>query len=190
MSIVKSFNKRLTFTEKGFRAEMTQAEMTFGSYVGCSRNVQCLCGRYKTQAAMPDSNTYSGHCESAVGEMFMGMGLDMYWEPNVGDLKTRDLGPFEVRVNLSRSYTDMVVRPRDFEKPGTDDTPFISVLSFAPVFECMGWILGEDIRQKDWFREGTPGRPPAWWVPANALLPIRTLPLPERLLVARAPEEV
>jgi hypothetical protein len=189
---VRRINPRLLYNEKGFWALMTKAEMLFASSVGCHRNVQCLCEGWEAQAGMPACDTYSGHCESACGEMFIAMALDRYWEPNVGDPKKRDVaGVYEVRVNLSRQWTDMVVRPRDFEKlKGSDETPFISVLSFAPKFECMGWILGKDAKRKEWWREGTKGRPPAWWVPAIALLPMRTLPLPDRLLVARTLEEV
>jgi hypothetical protein len=154
---------------------LTQTETMVYSYVGCARNAQCLCGNWRSNA--PAQNSWSFHIEGAGGEMATAKVLGVYWEPIVGDCSASDVLSYQVRTNISRKHTDMIIRPRDYQK-GADNKIFISVLSFAPTFVIQGWILGRHARQKQWLRRGSPDRPECWWVPANALNPWETLPPP------------
>ena len=152
----------------------SKTEMMVAAYIGCGRNVQCLFGGWKPGAGLGTDDTWTPNVEGAAGEMAVAKALNLYWLPLIGDYQSTDVGPYEVRTNMSRKHTDLNLRPKDFDRGG-DDKIYISVLSFAPEFEILGWIYGRDGKQPQWFRRGTPGRPPSWWVPATALHDIETL---------------
>jgi hypothetical protein len=70
------------------------------------------------------------------------------------------------------------LRPKDEPRA---DRVFISVLSFMPWFDVVGWIVGREGMKEQWFREGTPGFPKCWYVPRAALHPMDKLPAVDTL---------
>ena len=156
------------------RIKLTKTELMVAAYIGSARNVQSLHNGAEPGAGIGTDDTWTPNIEGAAGEMAVAKALDIYWVPLIGKYGAPDVGKFEVRTNGSRDRTDMNLRPRDFEKGGANKI-WISVLSFNPWFEIVGWIRGADGRQPQWFHNGTPGRPPSWWVPATALHDIELL---------------
>lgn len=158
------------------RARLTQTELMVIAYVGSGRNVQCLTREYTPGAGIGVANTWTPNIEGAAGEMATAKALGIYWEPIIGNLHADDVGPYQVRTNMSRRYDDTCLRPRD--KP---NRVYISVLSFCPDFELIGWIRGADGKLDEYLRPGDPDRPPCFYVPRKKLLPMSELPSVEEL---------
>jgi hypothetical protein len=97
--------------------------------------------------------------------------LGVFWEAKIGDPDADDVGPLQVRTNTSRRLDDMILRPGDKRA-----RIYISVLSFTPEFILCGWIWGNDGMRQEWLRNGSPDRPPCFFVPRSALKPLETIP--------------
>jgi len=154
---------------------LTATEMMVAGYVGCARNVQALTRGWQRTSGIP-TDTFSGNIEGTAGEIAVAKFLGVYWQPIVGKIDADDVGPYQVRTNMSRKYTDLCLRPRDRE-----DRNYISVLSFAPRFVILGFIWGATGKDQKWLRDGTPGFPPCFYVPSSELQPIQELPPPWEL---------
>jgi len=150
---------------------LTQSELMLAAYVGSGRNVQCITRNRTPVAGMGFANTWTPNIEGAAGEMATAKRLGIYYEPIIGNFEADDVGPYQVRTNMSRKYDDTCLRPRD-----NPDKVYIGVLSFAPDFELIGWIRGADGKRDEWLRPGDPERPPCFYVPRKALLPMEELP--------------
>lgn len=151
---------------------LTTTEMMIGGYVGTARQVQAIDRQMKGRAGCDELDSWTRHIEGAQGEMATAKVLNLYWQPIIGDPEADDVGPYQVRCNGSRRLQDMVLRPGLVKA----DRIYISVLCFAPRFIVLGWILGADGVQQQWYRDGTPGRPKAFWVPRDALHDLDDLP--------------
>ena len=155
------------------RVWLTTSELMVAAYVGSARNVQSLMQGWTPAAGVGLCNTWTPNIEGAAGEMAVAKGLGMYWRPIIGDNHSDDVGPYQVRTNVSRKHDDLCLRPRD-----RIDRVFIGVLSFLPEFEIVGWITGGDGKQDCWLRDGSADRPQCYYVPRAALAPMSSLPRP------------
>jgi hypothetical protein len=153
------------------KVRLTQTEMMIAAYVGSGRNVQSLTQEWAPHAGIGFANTWTPNIEGAAGEMAVAKGLNIYWLPVIGNNQAPDVGPYQVRTNMSRKHSDTCLRERD--KPGKI---YISVLSFCPDFELIGWIRGVDGKRDEWLRDGDPTRPQCFYVPREKLEPMSQLP--------------
>lgn len=153
------------------RARLTVTEMMVAAYVGSCRNVQSLKQNWEPGAGVGLFNTWTPNIEGVGGEMAAAKALNIYWQPIVGDHRADDVGPYQVRTNISRKLDDLCLRPKD--RP---DRIYISVLSFMPEFEIIGWVTGEEGKQEKWLRDGSLGRPKCFYVPRSVLHPMSQLP--------------
>ena len=160
------------------RITLTATEMMVAAYVGSGRNVQSLCRGWKRTSGIK-TDTWSSNVEGAAGEIAVAKSLGIYWQPVVGTLDADDVGPYQVRTNMSRKHDDLCLRPND--RP---DRLYISVLSFAPEFIILGFISGQDGKQEQWLRNGTPGYPQCFYVPRGVLTDMDELPPPYMFKVA------
>jgi hypothetical protein len=158
------------------RIRLTATEMMVAGYVGCGRNVQSLTRGWISKTGPHD--LWTKNVEGVGGEIAVAKWLKIYWLPIIGDPDADDVGPYQVRTNSSRRFDDTCLRPKDRE-----DRIFISVLSFMPDFEIIGWITGREGKQDCWYRDGTPGYPKCWYVPRHALRPMDQLPSPEEAVL-------
>jgi hypothetical protein len=150
---------------------LSSTELMVMAYIGCARNVQSLFKERTPGAGVGDANSWTLNVEGAGGEMATAKALNIYWLPVIGDIRADDVGPYQVRTNISRKYDDLCLRPGD-----RDDRIFIGVLSFVPEFVICGWILAGEGKKQEWLRDGAPDRPPCYYVPRKALAPMETLP--------------
>jgi hypothetical protein len=150
---------------------LSTTEMMVANYVGGARNVQSLVRRWEPAAGVGTANTWTPNVEGAAGEIAVAKILGIYWEPIVGNPLADDVGPYQVRTNISRKYDDLCLRAKD-----RDDRFYISVLSFAPDFDVLGFIRGAEGKRPEWLRDGTVGRPKCFYVPRDALHDLRELP--------------
>ena len=154
-------------------------EVMIGASVGTMRKVHAM----KAGLGSADGHNqgdWNSEIDGACGELAVAKWLGLYWSGTVGETKAPDVGPYEVRTNGSRKYTDTILRPRKVH----GDRVYIAVLGFLPVFEIIGWIYARDGMQPQWFRNGSPDRPKAWFVPQTALLPLDMLPPDPKAIAA------
>ncbi len=163
------------------RVRLTATEMMVAAYVGAARNVQSLTQEWRPAAGVGVANTWTPNIEGAAGELAVAKALGIYWQPIIGNNHADDVGPYQVRTNISRKYDDLCLRPKDRE-----DRIFISVLSFMPTMEIVGWIEGSEGKRERWLRDGSADRPKCFYVPRNALRPMADLPMREREAKRRA----
>ena len=159
--------------EDEWEADLTSIEMMVGSYVGSARHVQALFRKFERVAGSKDEDAWNYHIEGAQGEIAVAKRLGIYWAPAVNDHTAPDVGPYQVRTNLTRRVENMILRPKDENKK---DKIFISVLSFAPRFKILGWIYGHQAMIEKWKGVADPNRPPCYLVPREALEPMSRLP--------------
>jgi len=155
------------------RITLTTTELMVAAYVGSARNVQSLTRGWASAAGLGASNTWTPNVEGAAGEMAVAKLLGIYWQPIVGNPQADDVGPYQVRTNISRKHDDLCLRPKD-----RDDRIYISVLSFIPEFLVLGFIRGADGKQPAWLRDGSPDRPKCFYIPRAALRDLADLPQP------------
>lgn len=173
-------------------AGLVATEMMIAGYIGVARNVYALVHGLTPAADMGWGNSWQTNIDGACGEMFVAKTLGMHWCPLIGDIRADDVGPYQVRTNGSRKWTDTILRPASETCKGDyPDRPYIAVLALAvpSEFEIMGWIWGRDGMAEQWLRKGseTDKRPPAYFVPRAALRPMSELPTVEQTLAERAP---
>lgn len=112
----------------------------------------------------------------ALGELVVAKVFDRFPFPDgvEGPDYSGDLGrQYEVR-STTRPNGALIVHKGD-----PDKRPFILVRGQVPTFEIAGWLLGGQAKRTEWWRTDT-GRP-AYFAPADALAPIRTLVLAGRV---------
>jgi hypothetical protein len=103
------------------------------------------------------------HCEFAASIM-----LNLYWRPNIGEIKKRDVGGLvEVRSTILETGR-LIVKPRDVLKSA--DVPFVLIVADMERlhFRFGGWMLARDA--KEFPLDGHHGDP-AHYVPQAKLWP-------------------
>lgn len=156
---------------------LSWAEVLVAAHVGVMRHVQSLRAKRRPTAGCGDEDSWTKHIEGAAGEMAVAKYLNVYWNPSINTFKAPDVGGYQVRTNTSRRLDDLILRPGDYK----EDDIYISVLSFVPQFILCGWIKGIDGKRDQWLRDGSPGRPQAFFVPRSSLNALEALP-PRRYL--------
>jgi hypothetical protein len=146
---------------------LTQYELDMAATVGVRRQVSAVASGRKHQHGMSFEDGWRAHIEGACGELALAKYLGKYWDGSVDTFRSLpDLGNIEIRTR-SKSYYELIVRE--------DDDPskvYVLVTGFAPDYQIRGWIRGADARRDEWL-QAHGGRPPAWFVPHDALTSIR-----------------
>lgn len=142
---------------------LTPSELQVAASVGVARHVQALReGRPDRHGARADDG-WSLHIEGAAGEMAAARAMGRYWDAPVGTFKHGgDVGAIQVRTRSQHLY-ELIVRRDD----RSEDT-FVLVTGRAPRYRVHGWITGADAKRPEWL-QAHGGRPPAYFVPHNAL---------------------
>ena len=143
-------------------------EAAMASDVGRMRQLAAL------KKGMRDQHGYDGlgwteHIEGACGEMCVAKHLGVYWDGSVNTFKGDDLpGGAQVRTRSRHDY-ELIIRPND-----DPNAAYILVTGKCPKYKIRGWIFAEDGRKDEWWK-AYGGRPPAHFVPHDALRPIHEL---------------
>lgn len=114
-----------------------------------------------------DGSTLELHYRGCLGEMAFAKGLNRYWSGagcsyHVDD----DVGRVQVRVS-AHPHACLLVRPNE---EALDD-PWVLVVGEGNTYSIVGWLWGRETRREIWLRSPA-GRPPAYFVPQEALRPI------------------
>lgn len=142
-------------------------ESAMASEVGRLRQLAAI------KSGLLDRHGYAGqgwseHIEGAIGELVVAKVLGIYWDGSVNTFSRSDLPGVEVRTR-SEPYYDLIVREND-----KDDAVFVLVTGKCPSYVVRGWLKGREAKQQQWLKNHG-GRPPAFFVPQEALKPLKVL---------------
>jgi hypothetical protein len=150
---------------------LTWSEAAMASEIGRMRQLSAI------KSGRKDSYGFEGggwqvHIEGACGELSVAKHLGVYWDGSVDTFRRPDVGKFEVKTRSKHEY-DLIVRP---DSP--DDWAFILVTGKCPSYIVRGWILAVDAKKEEYL-QGYGGRPPAYFIPHYALMPMSEINLSE-----------
>lgn len=156
---------------RDIEVRLTWPEVLVAATVGVMRQIEALRqGRLDQHGADPE-NGWTFHIEGACGELAAARAANRYWPATVNTFKNGSdlLGGVDVRTR-SRSDYELLVRQED-----ADHRPYVHVVGACPAYKVRGWLFGKDAKQPQWLQSHG-GRPPAFFVPNEALRDMADLP--------------
>lgn len=115
-----------------------------------------------------------GRCGEVAVAKLLGLHANEDWD---AFKRGGDVAGYEVRTD-NRYAGRLVFRPAD--PPGRIYILAVPMRKDLLPWRVWGWILGQDCKRDDWWDAPQPVQgktlPPAWFVPAGSLEPMRTLP--------------
>lgn len=154
---------------------LTWSECLLASQIGMLRQIESL------KKGLPDKHGFDGlgwdvHIEGAMGELAVAKYLGVYWSGSVNTFKNLpDVDSLEIRTRSKPEY-ELIVREND-----SDDSVFVLVTGKCPKYTLVGCIPGAQAKSPQW-RKTHGGRPPAYFVPHSALLPVAEIIIPPGVL--------
>lgn len=146
--------------------QLEKFEIEAGAMVGLKRKVESLWKR-KDRITKPED--WSSDLESALAELAVARALGKYWAFTVNTFRTRaDVGDYEVR-HTTLEDGQLIIRPKD-----SPQATYILVRGFAPTYNIVGFIKGEDGMNKKYIRNPG-GLGAAFFIPEDKLKPIELL---------------
>jgi hypothetical protein len=142
---------------------LTWHELFLATLVGVKRQIEALRKGKTNSHGFDGEEGWTVHIEGAAGEMAAAKAMGMYWSAPVNTFKGGgDVGKLQIRTRSNPNY-DLIVREGD-----RDQDIFVLVTGRAPRFDVIGWIRGGDAKRAEWSKTHG-GRPPAYFVPQDAL---------------------
>ena len=136
--------------------------------VGILRRLASLKNGRPNRHGFDGTNAWNIDIEGACGEMAVAKVLGVFWDGSVDTFSANDLPNLQVRTSPD-------VNDRLIVRPGDSDTGRWCLVTGAfPDYVVHGWISGADAKRPEWSRDYN-GRPPAYFVPQQALLPLSDL---------------
>lgn len=145
---------------------LTKMEMQIGSALGAERHNESA--NRKTTRGQPVETSLDSHTVGAFGELAAARALNLYPGFTVNNFDGPDIEP-DIQVRAARKGR-LILTDRDspFQK-------YVLVLGEAPNLDVAGWIWGHEGQDAKWLFDPKNNRPPAYFVPRDALKPIETL---------------
>jgi hypothetical protein len=104
------------------------------------------------------------HIEGAMAECAFAKAFGFYWPGSVNSFKTEpDVDIFEVRWRFCASH-NLLIRPND-----PPDRPYVLVVGHNGSYDMVGYCYGTAGMQPGFLKTYDPNRPPAYFVPQEAL---------------------
>ncbi len=156
---------------KGVEVTLDQREILLAADLGVRRQVAAmLSGRQDSFGfERGGKDPWRAHIEGVAGELAVAKVLNVFWTGTINTYRSRaDVGSLEVKTRSKPDY-ELLVRPHD-----RDDAAFVLVTGEIPTYTVVGWILARDAKRPVWLQMYG-GRPPAYFVPHDALHPMAAL---------------
>lgn len=148
---------------------LTPDEIEMAVWVGVRRQLASIAaGRRDAWGFKGDP--WRVHIEGSMGELSLAKCLKRFWS-GAGERfeDDTDVGGIQVRTRSNHKY-ELYLWPKD-----ETDAIYVLVTGAPPVFRVRGWIRGADAKKEEWFKSLSTGRPPAYFVPNEALRPMSEL---------------
>lgn len=146
---------------------LTDLELAIADFVAEQRNRDGIrAGAAKTKHGFEGSHI-DLHKRGCRGEMAFAKGMNRYWTGSGCTYHLDDdVGSVQIRTT-SHVHGCLLVRPGE----GALDDPWVLVVGEGSDYCIVGWMWGRDARRDKWLRDPA-GRPPAYFVPQEALRPV------------------
>ena len=153
--------------------KLTTYELMIAAQVGVMRQVHNIKKGWINGHGLKDGQDWQLHIEGCCGEFAVAKALNLHWSGAVGNLDAADVDGLEVRLRTKAHYSgapaSLILHDRD-----SDGSMFILVVGLNGEYKLMGWIMGEEGKQKKFWSDPAGGRP-AYFVPQKALYGIDLL---------------
>jgi hypothetical protein len=148
--------------------ELTPVERLMACAVGALRQAESLKSQRRDAHGLEDGRDGEDlHILGAAGELAVARTLGRYWGGDVNSFKRPDIGASVQVRTRSKSDYDLIIRDDDDPK-----AVFVLVTGRLSRLVIHGWIKGEGARRDEW-RKTYGNRPAAWFVPQDALMPLK-----------------
>lgn len=145
-------------------------ELVFAALVGVRRRVLAIQRRsLSTNGSPNDSKLWDVDIEGACGEMAAAKGLGLYWGGTI-DTFHREADVCHCHIRFSRhEAASLIIRDTD------PDGLYVLVTGTAPDYLIVGWLDSREARRHPEWKRGPNDRPPAYFVPQDALMDPKAL---------------
>lgn len=137
--------------------------MMAGAVATMRRGESTLRGCVDRKYHAGDHASWDTEVDGAAAELAYCKARNQYWGGTVNSFHGPDVGSAVQIRQTWRPNGRLIVRDDD-----NDDHYFVLVVGTVPVFTVVGWILGKDAKNDEWF-DSPNGKPPAWFVPQENL---------------------
>lgn len=155
----------------GHDVTLSWPELRLAGHIGIDRFVRARARKWRALYGQGQDEWWA-HVLGAWGEIVVAKAANIYWPGDLGcpDNGRPDVGGYHVRARTRSDY-DLIIRDDD-----DDDGRFVLVVPGAlPRFRIIGECLGREGKLPE-YRRDYGGRPPAYFVPQDALRPLDGLP--------------
>jgi hypothetical protein len=146
--------------------KLTTMEMLIATSLGTARHMQSV-SRTPTRGQSKESSLDS-HILGAMGEIAAAKAMGIYPGFTINNFDGPDMG-IDIQVRTSRR-DKLIIAPHD-----KADQKYVLVTGNAPNMNVVGWIWGNDAKDDIWMFDPHNNRPPAYFVPSEALYPIEEI---------------
>ena len=138
--------------------------------VGAMRRIEALKRSRPEPHGAPTSDLWGIDVESAAAELAVAKALNTFWHSLASrpEVLPGDVGSLQVRSTPLPNGC-LIVHHKD-----ESDAPFVLVTGRVPLFDVVGWILGDDAKIDRFWKDPGTGRP-AFFVPQKELRPMGDL---------------
>lgn len=148
------------------KIKLSTMEMILAGNLGMARHMQSV--SRKPSHDMPPELSLENHTTGAIGEFAAAKALGLYPGFTVNNFDGPDIQP-NIQVRATHKGR-LILTNRD-----KSNEKFVLVLGYGPDLDVAGWIWGHEGKQDKWLTDVKNGRPPAYFIPTDALRPIETL---------------
>lgn len=150
------------------KVTLTPSEVVMAATIGAMRQAESMKSNLKPANGFKDyESPLSIHVEGACGEAAYCKARNQFFEGRINTFKEADIGKVvQIRTRSKEEY-DLIVREND-----SDAEYFVLLTGVCPTYTIHGYILGADAKQEKW-KKNYGGRTPAYFVPKEALKPMR-----------------
>jgi hypothetical protein len=110
----------------------------------------------------------SSELTAMAAEYAVSKALGLHWPLDLGRFHQPDVGGYHVRSCQKDGC--LILRTDD-----PPNEPFVLVEADGPAYRLLGWCYPANVRRPEFWSDKGTGRPPAWFVPREALQPLEEL---------------
>ena len=136
---------------------LSGSEIHLAVMVGVQRAIDAIRNNRQHRYNSDPGPCWDHNINGAVGELTLAKHVDAFWNGAFGDFTAADVGGrYQVRASeYDGPNAGLILHPAD-----RDDQPYVKVLIRLPHVTLVGWMLGREAKQPQfWTDKLKPGRP-------------------------------
>ncbi len=136
------------------------------AYIGVLRRIQSKTTGLKNNHGYEGTDPWQTDIEAAGAELAVSKALNLHWNAGVNTFRAPDIGE-----NLQVRWTPLITGSLILRETDGDLAYYVLVVGCMPDMQIAGFIRGRDGKKGRWLKSPG-GRPPAYFVPQEALRPL------------------